>query len=74
MGNMHIILQELEQEAIDKIKIRRMMIVRDNKEYHFRCDIAEWNWFLGRYYPKAELMFMVTHYERMFSIKINQKL
>lgn len=60
-GSIYTILHELELEAKDKIKYRRIVVIAGKMEYHYICNSVVWNYWLGRYYPKAELMFTVEH-------------
>ena len=39
-----------------KVKIPKLKIKKGNKVFHYVCTIAEWNFFLNRFYPKAELI------------------
>ena len=67
MGNMHVICTNLELESTANIKYRRMIVVIDNIEYHYRCTHSVWNWYLNRYYPKAELVQVVKHHNRIYN-------
>jgi hypothetical protein len=61
MGNMHALCEREKEEAENKVKYRRMIVVKGNTEYHYNCDTAVYNWYLNRYYPQAHLSFMVIH-------------
>jgi len=66
MGNIHVICKELMEIAIQKIKHTTLTTKRYYKDKiitkQYVCRIAIWNWFLNRYYPKADLLFEQTHY------------
>ena len=58
MGNGAVVqMDEIEQEGIvQTIKHSKLIIKRGNKTFYYRCDNAVWNYYLGRFYPKADLI------------------
>ena len=66
IGNMHTEILELMENAIESIKYNTLTIKRIYKDKivskYYVCNIAEWNWFLNRYFPKAELTCESIHY------------
>ena len=56
-----------ERSKVDRIiyvKYSRIVVVIGNKDYHYVCTHAVWNWWLDRYYPLAELTMIVEHIEK----------
>lgn len=66
IGNMHVICREQIEQAINSVKHSKLITKRiyDNKIHYkyYCCNIACWNWYLNRYYPKAELVAERIHY------------
>lgn len=58
---MHTIIHEIELKQKDKIKYRRIRVIKGNIEYHYICVRLKWNFWLNRYYPLAELTMIVEH-------------
>ena len=53
MGNGAIVqLREVEST----IKYPKLIIKKGNKTFYYRCDNVVWNYYLGRFYPKADLI------------------
>lgn len=54
------------ETAIRTVKLKQLTTKRiyDDKIHYkyYVCNIATWNWFLNRYYPKAELIYERIHY------------
>ena len=52
--------------AINTIKFNTLTTKRYYKDKiiskFYVCKIATWNWYLNRYYPKADIVFEQTHY------------
>lgn len=43
------------------VKHRSLLIKRGNVDYFYVCNTVEWNYWLDRYYPKAECILEVVH-------------
>jgi len=50
-----------EECCMVSIKYPRLKITKGNTDYHYVCNVCEWNYFLDRYYPVAELILTVEH-------------
>ena len=63
MGNcVQVQLDEIEVNEVSKgIKYPKLIIKKGNNTFHYVCNIAEWNYYLGRYYPKAVLIMICEH-------------
>ena len=59
MGNGAIVQMREMREVESKIKYPKLIIKKGNKSFYYRCDSAVWNYYLGRFYPKADLI-MIT--------------
>ena len=66
MGNMHTIIENQIDEAMIKVKYPKLKIVKGNIEYHYVCNTCEYNHWLNRYYPKADLILEVEHFNRIY--------
>lgn len=71
IGNLGVILEHLKDDKTrktiaDTIKHRKLTTKRiyDDKIHYkyYVCNIVVWNWYLNRYYPKAELVSEWIHY------------
>jgi hypothetical protein len=43
--------------------LTRLVLTRGNTDYYYICKIAKFNFYLGRYYPHAELIMVVRRLE-----------
>ena len=50
-----------------KVRFRTLKITKGNIDYYYRLDTLEWNWWLNRFYPKAELIQEVIHHNRQYN-------
>lgn len=47
-----------------EIALSYLKIKYKNKGFVYVCTHCEWNYWLNRYYPKAELIMEIIHYDR----------
>lgn len=52
-----------------EIKHRSIIIRRGCVDYVYVCHVAEWNFYLDRYYPKAELYMEIHHLKPPMDLK-----
>lgn len=48
-------------EQMIQIKYKKLRITYKNITKYYVCNTMVWNWWLNRYYPKAELILEVEH-------------
>jgi len=63
MGNAGVIMEREIEDAMLKVKYRKLSIIKGNKTYHYICNTAIWNYWLGRFYPNAELIQIDEHFK-----------
>lgn len=61
MGNGAVIQQRQIDEALIKLKYPKLRKTFKDITYYYSCTHCEYNWFLNRYYPKAELIMTIEH-------------
>ena len=44
--------------------MRNLEVKIGNRTKYYVCTHCEWNYHLNRYYPKAELIMEIEHYDR----------
>ena len=49
-------LNEMNAKVKLQVKYSKLKIKKGNKVFHYVCQTATWNYWLNRFYPKAELI------------------
>ena len=52
-------ITEMKKKAMIEIKHKNLVLIKKTEDgdrrYHYVCNTVNWNYFLNRYYPNAEL-------------------
>ena len=64
-------IPKLINKAVLGVKYPKLTIINKKKniDSYYVCNTAEWNFYLDRYYPKAELVLIVEHLNNSVNLK-----
>ena len=64
MGNASVIWENQIDEAMYKLRFKKLRKTFKNITYYYSCTSCKYNHFLNRYYPVAELVMTIEHLNR----------